>query len=82
VVRYHEFMYQAASWDQARRVVAKVEWHQDELFPFTQFGVAMASSLARSISLEWAPFLIVLGGLAAVVGGLACLAKDEHPQGV
>jgi|GEM_PF-6096882 hypothetical protein len=50
--------------------------------PFTQFGVAMASSLARSISLEWAPFLIVLGGLAAVVGGLACLAKDEHPQGV
>ena len=25
VVRYHEFMYQAASWDKARRVVAKVE---------------------------------------------------------
>ena len=33
VVRYHDFMYQAASWDRARRVVAKVEWHQGELFP-------------------------------------------------
>jgi hypothetical protein len=36
IVRYHDFMYQAASWDKARRVVAKVEWHQGELFP--RFG--------------------------------------------
>jgi hypothetical protein len=27
IVRYHEFLYQAASWDKARRFVAKVEWH-------------------------------------------------------
>ena len=33
VVRYHGFLYQAASWDKARRVVAKVELHQDELLP-------------------------------------------------
>lgn len=39
VVRYHDFMYQAASWDQARRVVAKVEWHQGELFPRVGFIV-------------------------------------------
>ena len=33
VVRYHDFVYQAQSWDIPRRVVAKVEWHQGELFP-------------------------------------------------
>ncbi len=38
-VRYHDFMYQAASWDQARRVVAKVGWHQGELFPGVDFIV-------------------------------------------
>lgn len=39
VVRYHDFRYQAASWDKARRVVAKVEWHQGELFPRVGFIV-------------------------------------------
>jgi hypothetical protein len=39
IVRYHDFQYRAASWDQARRVVAKVEWHQDELFPRIGFIV-------------------------------------------
>ena len=33
VVRYKSFLYQAASWKQARRVVAKVEFHCGELFP-------------------------------------------------
>ena len=33
VVWYHDFKYQAKTWDQSRRVVAKVEWHQGELFP-------------------------------------------------
>jgi hypothetical protein len=33
IVQYHDFTYQAATWDKPRRVVAKVEWHQDELFP-------------------------------------------------
>ncbi len=32
VVWYHNFKYQAKTWDQSRRVVAKVEWHQGELF--------------------------------------------------
>jgi Transposase DDE domain group 1 len=38
-VFYHSFQYQAKSWQQARRVVAKVEWHQDELFPRVGFIV-------------------------------------------
>ena len=39
IVCYHNFRYQAASWDKARRVVAKVEWHQGELFPRVGFIV-------------------------------------------
>ena len=33
IVSYHDFVYQAQSWNVPRRVVAKVEWHQGELFP-------------------------------------------------
>ena len=32
-VFFHAFSYQAASWKSSRQVVAKVEWHQGELFP-------------------------------------------------
>jgi hypothetical protein len=39
VVRYKSFLYQAASWKQARRVVAKVELHCGELFPRVGFIV-------------------------------------------
>jgi hypothetical protein len=39
IVWYHDFFYQAASWEQPRRVVAKVEWHQGELFPRVGFLV-------------------------------------------
>ena len=33
IICWSEFRYQAGSWDRPRRVVAKVEWHQGELFP-------------------------------------------------
>ena len=33
IVSYYDFTYQAQSWSISRRVVAKVEWHQGELFP-------------------------------------------------
>jgi hypothetical protein len=33
------FLYQAASWTKARRVVAKVELHFEELFPRVGFIV-------------------------------------------
>jgi len=39
IVTYREFTYQAGSWTKARRVVAKVEWHKDELFPRVGFIV-------------------------------------------
>ena len=44
-VFYHSFRYQAKSWDRARRVVAKVEWHAGELFP--RFGFVV-TNLRRS----------------------------------
>ncbi len=39
IILYHSFRYQAASWDIARRVVAKIEWHAGELFPRVGFIV-------------------------------------------
>ena len=36
---YNVFQYQAASWDQPRRVIAKIEWHPGELFPMIGFTV-------------------------------------------
>ena len=39
VIRYDDFWYRAGSWDRARRVVAKVEWHRGELFPRVGFIV-------------------------------------------
>ncbi len=44
VRRYHaSFRYQAATWDKARRVVAKVEWHPGELCPRVGFIVTNLS---------------------------------------
>jgi hypothetical protein len=39
VVWYKSFLYQAASWKTARRMVAKVEFHFGELFPRVEFIV-------------------------------------------
>jgi hypothetical protein len=46
VIRYHDFQYQAGSWDRPRRVVAKVEWRRGELFP--RVGFIVTSMSARS----------------------------------
>ena len=45
VVWYHDFLYQAGSWDMPRRVVAKIEHHKGELFPRVGFIV---TNLRRS----------------------------------
>ena len=42
-------MYQAASWDKSRRVVAKAEWHQVELFPRVGFIVTNMSARAKGV---------------------------------
>ncbi len=36
---YEDFQYQAQSWEDERRVIAKVEWHPGELFPRVGFIV-------------------------------------------
>jgi hypothetical protein len=41
-------LYQAKSWDRARRVVAKVEWHNGELFPRVGFIVTNLANLRRT----------------------------------
>jgi hypothetical protein len=50
IVRYHDFMYQAASWDKARRVAAKIEWHQGELFPRVGFIVTNLGGGAANVT--------------------------------
>ena len=50
VVRYHSFEYQAKSWDEPRRVIGKVEWHQTELWPRVNFVVT---------NLTWSPKKVV-----------------------
>jgi hypothetical protein len=49
VVCYKGFLYQAASWKTARRVVAKVEFHVGELFPRVGFIVTNLSLPSRAI---------------------------------
>jgi hypothetical protein len=49
IVWYHDFAYQAQSWDVPRRVVAKVEWHQGELFPRVGFIVTHLSYPPKGI---------------------------------
>jgi hypothetical protein len=48
-VRYKSFFYQAASWKQARRVVAKVEFHFGELFPRVGFIVTNLTASNRAV---------------------------------
>jgi hypothetical protein len=49
VVRYKSFLYQAASWKTARRVVAKVEHHPGELFPRRNFIVTNLTLPSRAV---------------------------------
>jgi hypothetical protein len=43
------FSYQAGSWGQKRRVVAKVEWHPGELYPRVGFIVTNLSRPAERV---------------------------------
>jgi len=46
---YTSFRYQAQSWNRARRVVAKVEWHPGELYPRVGFLVTNLRRRARKV---------------------------------
>jgi len=48
-VFYASFSYQAQSWDRPRRVVAKVEWHWDQLFPRVGFIVTNMNGWSRKV---------------------------------
>jgi hypothetical protein len=50
VRRYHtSFSYEAGSWNKARRVVAKVEWHPGELYPRVGFIVTNMTRPAERV---------------------------------
>jgi len=49
VVWFKSFLYQAASWKTARRVVAKVEFHCGELFPRVGFIVTNLKAASRAV---------------------------------
>src|ERR1017187_1962877 len=49
IVWYKGFLYQAASWKIARRVVAKVEFHFGELFPRVGFIVTNLETPSRAV---------------------------------
>ncbi len=49
IIYYHDFAYQAQSWSTPRRVVAKVEWYQSELFPRVGFIVTNLSYPVKGI---------------------------------
>ena len=49
LVEFKGFLYQAASWTTARRVVAKVEHHPGELFPRVRFIVTNLTLPSRAV---------------------------------
>jgi hypothetical protein len=49
IIWYKGFLYQAASWKTARRVVAKVEFHAEELFPRVGFIVTNLEAPSRPV---------------------------------
>lgn len=48
-VCYHIFQYQAKSWQRARRVVAKIEWHAGELFLRVGFIVTNLNQHSKNV---------------------------------
>ena len=48
-MEYKGFLYRAASWKTARRVVAKVEHHAGELFPRVGFSVTNLTLPSRAV---------------------------------
>jgi hypothetical protein len=48
-VFYHDFSYRAKSWKRSRRVIAKIAWHQEELFPGVGLIVTNLSARAEKV---------------------------------
>ncbi len=48
-VRLFEFPYRAGTWKKRRRVICKIEWHNDELFPRVGFIVTNSTNPAWKV---------------------------------
>ena len=48
-ITYHGFRYTAGTWEEERRVVAKIEWRLGELFPRVGFVVTNLSWWSRNV---------------------------------
>ena len=48
-IQFFEFPYRAMTWKKRRRVVCKVEWHNDELFPMVGFVVTNSTLRAWEV---------------------------------
>jgi len=48
-IRMFDFIYQAGSWSEPRRVVCKIKWHLDELFPRVGFIVTNSRLSSQEI---------------------------------
>jgi hypothetical protein len=48
-ITYHSFRYAAGTWEEERRVVAKIEWRLGELFPRVGFVVTNLSWWSRNV---------------------------------
>lgn len=49
VVQYYDLSYQAASWQQPRRVLAKVQWQRAQLLPQASFVVTNLGARAQQV---------------------------------
>ena len=46
---YHSFYYQADSWNKPRRVIGKIEWHWDQLFPRVNYVITNLNWSAKKV---------------------------------
>ena len=86
VIRYDDFWYQAGSWNRARRVVAKVEWHRGELFPRVGFIVTNMSAgpegVVRFLQWSWDSRAVDQGGEVRAELDSAVLPSSSWPTEV
>ena len=73
-VFYHSCQYQAKSWQRARRVVAKVEWHAGELFPRVGFIVTNLTKQSKYVTFQLAEVAVPRRLFAAILDRIARLA--------
>jgi len=82
-VFYESFSYQAQTWDRPRRVVAKVEWHGDQLLPRVGSIVTNLANRSRKVvhfynQRGWAEQWIKEGKYAVKWTRLSCRSFTDN----